>query len=101
MSQETVSHKKVFYQDENFSLQYEPWGENVLVHFYVSKVSHTQLRKWYKEAVAFEQFAKERGYESIVTVSPNPRFVALFGGVEVNTVTFNDKEYKVMTWDLT
>lgn len=100
MSQETVSHKQVFYSDDNFSLQYEQWGESVLVHFYVNKVSHSEMRKWYKQAVAFEQFAISQGYENILTVSPNPRFVALFGGTEINTIQYEGKEYKVMIWDL-
>ena len=100
MSQVTQQPKVVFYSDDNFSLQYEPWGENVLVHFYVNKVSHTEMRKWYKQAVAFEQFAIDQGYKQIITVSPNPRFVSLFGGTEIQSIHYNGNEYRVMIWDL-
>jgi hypothetical protein len=100
MSQVMQQPKQVFYSDDNFSLQYEPWGENVLVHFYINKVSHSEMRKWYKQAVAFEQFAKIQGYSKIVTVSPNPRFVSLFGGTEIKTIEYDNKEYKVTIWDL-
>lgn len=95
---ETQSPKNTFYEDENFILQWEEWENRLLVHCEVHRWTPSVLKHGYKKFVEIHQYSKDWGYEYMFTVSPNPKFVKLFGGEVVGKVQFDNKEYEVIVW---
>lgn len=93
--------RKTYYRDENISLEYEISNGDVLVHSYVNKFSSAVFRKALETFAIFLNECQEAGVKRVFTVTPNPKYARLFGGVSVNSFEFIGKEYEVIEWDLT
>ena len=100
MSTETVQ-RKVFYKDENFSLEYERLIEIVYVHLIVNRFLPSVMRKIYREAVRFEDQMRQEGVKKITTYTPNPAFAKLFLGDECSKIEHQGITYVEFVWDLT
>ena len=98
---ETKSLKQTYYQDNNFSVEYE-LAENILnLHCNVINFTTNVLRTMNYVFGKLMNEAREKGYEQLMTVTPNPRFAKLFAGKYQDTlVDDTGKEYEVYTWDL-
>lgn len=90
----------IFYEDETFSLIYEPMGDQALIHMYVRSYTHKSLRKWYYETERLKAYLIQEGFKGAFTVSPNPRFVKLFNGKHTTRLTYEGRDYEVFVWDL-
>ncbi len=86
----------VYFRDETFSLEYNEDSEGRLcVHCDVFEWKLSTLKKIYRE---WATFLNENVGKIVYTVSPNPKFVRLFGGKTVSVLNKNGKEYEVMVW---
>lgn len=96
---ETVS-RKVYYRDNDFSLEFEPFGGDLLLHCTVKRFTPAVAKQGILVFGMFLNEAMAGGFERVFTVTPNPKFAKMFGGVPVNTVSYIEKEYEVIEWDL-
>lgn len=99
MSTGTVQ-RKVFYRDDNFSLEYERLLSKVVVHLSVENFSHSVMRKIYREAVRFESEMWNQGVEEIVTFTPNPTFARMLVGEKRSELEYEGVIYEEFVWDL-
>lgn len=89
--------RNVFYRDDAFSLEYNFDSEGrIVVHCDVFEWKLSTLKAIYRE---WATFLNENVGKVVYTVSPNPRFVRLFGGKTVSILNKDGKEYEVMIWD--
>lgn len=93
--------KKILaYSDENSGVYLQPIGNVVHIHCYVTKWTHSQLKKLYNVFNDIVVFTEARGFEFLVTVTPNPKFARLFGGEVINELTINGEPHEVIIWEL-
>lgn len=92
--------KNTYWASEDFLVQYEIENGIVLAHCLVYSWKPSVLKLGYSVFKSFYEQCKKDGMEAIVTVTPNPKFVKLFGGETLMTLEHNDKTYEVIVWDL-
>jgi hypothetical protein len=85
-----------FSKTSAYLVEVQEIGEEFHLHCQVYNWSKTTLRELYKELASVKQLAKSVGYNKMYSISPNPKFCRLFGGVSLG----GDSEYEVMIWDL-
>lgn len=92
--------KIVYYEDEDFCLEYQKSGDVVNLHCVVHNWNFSSLKRGY---VVFGKMMNEfsqQGITSMITVTPNPKFAKLFGGTTVETIEQDNKKYEVIVWEL-
>ena len=99
MSTET-STRNVYFKNEDFCVEFEFYNGGLLLHCTVERLTPRVLRLGYQVFANIGIEASDAGLKKMFTVTPNPRFVEMFGGTSVNKFTLNDIEYEVMEWDL-
>lgn len=92
--------RKVYYRDENFSLEFEWFGGDILLHCTVNKFSVEIVKQGYIVFGMMLNECKDAGVNRVFTVTPNPKFSRMFGGVKVNELEYLEKKYEVIEWDL-
>lgn len=92
--------KHVYYKDTSFTFEYEEVKGALLIHCNTEKFTHTVLKTMYSVFSTFKKEAKEAGVTRIFTVSPSPKFVSLFGGSCIRTLTYNNEDYDAVEWIL-
>ena len=98
---ETQLHKKLIAESDNFSVWVEQMDESsAYLHATVTRFSPQVLRVGYRIFAEIERQAKDAGLKKLITVTPNPKFAKLFGGITVQTLSYNGIEYEVVVWDL-
>lgn len=96
---ETAS-RKVYYKDDNFTLEYEIYNGDMLLHCQYDHWSPSALRRGYSVFADLMKNAYLKGYDRLMTVTPNPKFAKLFGGDTVEVIAYGGIEYEVIVWDL-
>lgn len=99
MLQET-QRRNSYYKDDNFSLEYEVFNGCLLLHCEVKTWNASVLRRCYSVFSDLQKNAFLKGYEKLITVTPNPKFAKLFNGTMVNEVEYGGEKYEVIEWDL-
>lgn len=97
---QTQSLKQTIYQDEDVHFEVEDLGTWALLHCEVQHFSPTKYRKMLNVFGQFLNEAAGKGYEKVLTISPNPKFCYLFGGQFESAFTQKGKTYEVIRWDL-
>ena len=95
-----TASRKIYYRDENFSLEFEKFEGDLLIHCDVTKFTPSAVKQGILVFGMMLNEARAGGFERVFTVTPNPKFAKMFGGVSVNTVNYLGKEYEVIEWDL-
>ena len=80
-----MTFKKVFYKDESFTLSYEEGYAEFHVHCDVEVWKLSTLKRLYVQIGEILDYAKSLGYREVFSVTPNPRFARLTGGVALDT----------------
>lgn len=75
-------------------------SDDLYMHCEVHNWNPKSLRGMYKVFAEISLEASDIGFKRLCTITPNPKFAMLFGFNEVGSLTYGDKEYKVMTWEL-
>lgn len=97
---ETQLPDRIFYQDSDFNIGIEEYGNSLLLHCEVFNWKPSVLRRGYSQFARLEKYAKDKGYEKMFTVTPNPKFVNLLCGQTVNRFEYEGIFYEVVIWDL-
>jgi len=92
--------RQTFYEDDNYKLLYQigvagdtrEFHVHCLVYDWKLSVLKDLYRKWAK----LIEKAKSLGYETVYSISPNPKFCKLFGAESIGAY----REHEVMKWDL-
>jgi hypothetical protein len=92
--------RQVFYKDEDASFEYEVSGSEVLVHCDVNKWTPSVIKKGYRVLGDFMNTMRKQGLDTMVTITPNPKFAKLFGGRSISHIIYEEKEYEVVVWGL-
>ena len=92
--------RQVFYADQDASFEYEVSGSEVLVHCEMHRWTPSVIRKGYMVLGDFMNTMRKQGLQTMVTVTPNPKFARLFGGKSIAQTSYEGKEYEVVVWDL-
>lgn len=79
---------------------YENVDGIIVLHCNVSSFSASKLKLMRSVFEIFKSDARDRGFNKLVTVTPNPKFAALFGGETKDHFVINDQYVEVMTWEL-
>lgn len=89
--------RNIYFRDDTFSLEYNYDSEGrLVVHCDVFEWKLSTLKKIYSE---FASFLNDNVGNVVYTISPNPKFVRMFGGKSVSVLNKNGKEYEVMIWE--
>lgn len=96
---ETQSRKR-YYEDPNCYLDYETSEKGLLLHCEAVNYSPSVFKQMLKVFARFLNECQENGLERVFTVSPNPKFVKLFGGETVNSFYYEGIYYEEIVWDL-
>ena len=97
---ETQLPKQVYFQNEDCKVAYQIYEDVVNIHCEMYKTTPRTIRNGYKIFVEMQKYFKEQGYKALITITPNPKFVKMYGGVFVSTVVYDEKEYEVFKWEL-
>ena len=92
------SVRHTFYKDDNFQIEYQEFGDTLILHCEVLIWKPSVLKEIYKQFARLQEDSCRAGYKRMATLTPNPKFAKLFGG-ETRTVLPNKVEFIV--WDLT
>lgn len=94
------SERIIYYKDEDGCLEYELYGETLVLHSNIYNWKLSVLKKCLRILNTMFTEAKAKGIEYIMTVTPNPKFAQLFGGRTTYKFEYEEKEYEVVRWDL-
>lgn len=96
----TRLHKNLLYKDSNFIVEWEELEDCLFLHCNVFNWSLSTLRTMYAVFAELRHIALSRGFSSMSTITPNPKFAKLFGGETINSFVHEGKEYEVIVWVL-
>lgn len=89
----------VYFRDDTFSLEYViDKDKNYCMHCDVFEWKLSTLKKIYREFASFLSMSEGK---LVYTISPNPRFVKMFGGETISILNKDGKEYEVIIWEWT
>lgn len=100
MSMETLRRKVQIYLDEDFDFHATIVDGEYYLHLETKKWSpstYKMMKGYFKD---FLSYMKENGVAQVFTISPNPKFVKMFGGEVLGKVIHEEKEYEVIRWEL-
>lgn len=89
-----------FYDGEDFSLSYDVLEDRACLHCRVFQWNHRTLRKLYDQLARLLSFMEKQGAKAVYTISPNPKFCELMGGLYCADIQYNNQPYKVYKWEL-
>ena len=89
-----------YYEDEGFTFLIQQFNDRLVMHCEVHTWKLSVLKKIYEVFHTLQMEARALGIMSLVAITQNSRFTSLFNGVEVETIVVQDKEFKVIKWDL-
>jgi hypothetical protein len=95
----TQSLKK-YYEDGNVTLELERNEGRIFLHVKVRKWSLSISKHCYSVLNTLFEDMKDSGYTEAFSVTPNPKFAAMFGADSIHKFTHEEKEYEVVKWDL-
>lgn len=96
----TLMSKEKWYEDDSFVLYIEPCNDVLHMHCYVSDWKLSVLKNMYAVLAQLMEVAARRGFKYLVTVTPNPKFAKMLGGVCVEELQINDEYCEVIVWEL-
>lgn len=99
MSQET-STRNVYFSNEDFTVEFEIYKGDLLLHCNVRKFTPSVLRLGYSVFANILLECEQASIPRAFTVTPNPHFTRMFGGTTVNKFSLNEIEYEVIEWVL-
>jgi len=97
---QTKSLKQTIYQDSDVHFEVEDLGVWAFLHCEVQHWSPSVFKRSIRVFAQFLNEAAQKGYEKIVTISPNPKFCKVFGGTFESAFTQNGITYEVIKWEL-
>lgn len=97
---ETQSLKEVFFENDDYTLEIEPFNNMIVLHCTVRKWTVSSLRHGYNKLGELMNTVSDLGYEQLITITPNPKFAKLFGGEVIDEFSHNNQKYEVVKWDL-
>lgn len=93
--------RKLYYEDEDFRLEYAEMYDEVFLHCIVHNWKLSSLKRGYRIFGQFLNEMTEKAIPRVVTVTPNPKFAQLLGGQFVQMATDDKGEsYEVYQWVL-
>lgn len=92
--------RNLLYKDEDFTVEWEEMEDCLFLHCEVKYWKLSAFRRMYKVFAELQDVARQKGFSSLATITPNPRFAKLFGGETVSTLTKEGIEYEVVVWEL-
>ena len=90
----------IFYQDDDFKLEYQDWNNIWFIHCIVSNWNLKSFKKGLRVFREMHKQALEQKVKGLMTISPNPKFCQLLAGIFVGKVQKDGLEYEVYKWDL-
>jgi hypothetical protein len=94
------SLKKTIYQDEDVHFEVEEVDDWLALHCEVEHWSPSIYKRMIKIFGQFLNEAQKKGYEGLISFSPNPRFCQLFGGRSIGQLEYEGQLVEVVQWAL-
>lgn len=95
-----MSDKVVAYRAEEYLVEVQPFGDEVHLHINVFEWKPSVLKQLYLVFAELKAVLTEKGFSSMKTISPNPKFAKLFGGKTTEELFIDGVYYEVIVWDL-
>lgn len=92
--------RNMFYKDDDFNVETQIHGDCVFLHVHVDVWSLSVIKRMYRVYAELEDTCVKAGFSRMATITPNPKFVKLFGGRTIETLTINNEHMEVIVWDL-
>lgn len=90
--------KTVYYEDEDFTLQFNEDKGAILIHCEVFNWKLSSLKRGYRVFAEMVEDFSSKGVTHFYSVTPNPRFCELLGGKKLEG--FSENGYEVYIWEL-
>ena len=97
---QTKSPRQTFYNDRDFTVQYEEAEGFVALHCNVRRFSPSVLKQMYFVFAALEDHFRNAGYKRMVSFTPNEKFCELFNGQSIQSFEYEGKKHEVILWEL-
>ena len=100
IDREQFSMRITYYQDEDFCFQYSICEGVLFLH---ADVFNSKLSAFKRGFSVFREFlldVQKQGMSEVYSITPNPKFCQLLGGVSMKEIEIEDRKYEVYKWDL-
>lgn len=91
---------KTYSETEDYLFRIEYVEDSILLHCEVYNWKPSVLRRGYSVIASLMNEKGKEGYVRLFTVTPNPKFAKLFGGMCINKFYHEGIHYEVVVWDL-
>ena len=92
--------RKTYFKDNDFQIEYQEYDDKLCIHADVYNWSPRVAKKGYIIFTRMQKECKDKGFTKMISVSPNPEFCKMYGATSIQKITYKDKEYEVMVWEL-
>lgn len=93
--------RNTIYKDEDFHLECAESAGEIVLHCEVTNWTLSSFKKGIKIFSEYLNNEAKRGTKAVYTITPNPKFASLLGGVPICSIEVNNNKYEVFKWDLT
>lgn len=91
---------KTYYEDDDVTLVLERHGDKLYLHVNVRKWTPSIAKKSFSVLRTLFEDMQDSGYREAFSITPNPKFAAMFGATSIYKFTHENKDYEVVKWDL-
>jgi len=91
---------KPYYEDADVSLILEPNDGKIYLHVDVRRWTPSIAKKCYSVLRTLFEDMQDSGYLEAFSITPNPKFAAMFGAESIHKFIHEKKDYEVVRWDL-
>ena len=90
----------LLYEDEDWRVDIEIVDRKPFLHVHANKWGVGVARKGYQLLFAIKDQLVNAGFTEFYACTQNKEFAEMYGGVYVNSVIYEEKEYGVFKWGL-
>ena len=93
--------RKIYKENDLYQARLEDVNGTIFIHITMKKMNTKAIRELLDQFDGFKTNIKKAGYKFLHTYSATPKFYQMFKGYEeVGDMVWEDKEYKVLRWEL-
>lgn len=93
--------RRVYRDTEDYVVRLEENQNILFVHIEMKNMSTKVMKELLSEFEVFKKNVAKAGYEYLHSYSATPKFYSMFKGYEdIGGMEWDDKEYRVLRWEL-
>lgn len=93
--------RRVYRDTDDYVVRLEENEQVLFIHVEMKNITLPIIRNLQSEWDVFKEKIRSAGYDNIYSYSATPKFYRMFKGCEeIGDMIWEDKEYKVLKWEL-